>query len=805
MLGVASMMLTAVALGNSVTNVLTSNGSANREAFNNAWYWARIDTSERGAADKGSNTPLDPDTDYLVQSSFTCSSPNKASETITFGGRSLTLGTGSAVGNFRIYSYRNANLVFNAPGIFFNRGTFSVEGSVNNIHRMSGVMTIQSPAGSPYVFKSSYTNMTLLLDAAMYGGSGVGASIFCSAGKEPFCVDLANASSEYEGAFTVYSDRAALFNGRPPIQLKLCATPFGAVEVRAFAQLGAHQAGDAVEVKRLTLLADACLDVSTATRTVNGEKVVQASRFVATESLALPASGKVHLRLPYMIHRTDELSIRVPVLTAPAGTVDKTKFDLVPVEGAFLHPYALDVATEQGVDNLYVVATVTEPVVSKLVTDAGGMDANRYDSGLTNAVRWSDGQAPHAGASYLVMPVSGAAVDLRTLYDVHGSYVFPGLSLTIGSGCGLYTFVNSLTVTNLTLLDGAKITQGQWSPSLNLYGEGDGISLPSGTVYLESHDTHTMYFRTPLAGSAKVVIRGNRSTSAPPGNTRLETASPNFTGTWHLTSHWIGSAGWKGIFANPVQNQTLMVATPDALGAPLAAFDPMALTIDTYGEFIVPETMTFADTTRGIYLGKNAQIRVPAGKTATFLAQRTFAGETFVRQSGTLALGGAVRFGKGAAIVDEPQAQSNLLTFVEGGSLKALSAGCVDGVTVTFSNATSRLLLDADTADADLLANGVRNVKTDTPFVFPDGATLKVDFGLAGATPLDGSRAHRLGIATVSAAAAAALRGKLEVTVPRSVYDVSARQDIRESADQVTGDVTFWLHLRPKGMRIDFR
>ena len=162
----------------------------------------------------------------------------------------------------------------------------------------------------------------------------------------------------------------------------------------------------------------------------------------------------------------------------------------------------------------------------------------------------------------------------------------------------------------------------------------------------------------------------------------------------------------------------------------------------------------------------------------------------------------AVTVAGGAANVTNLIFKRNLFTEMSTDIwTQAVSA---DGLTVTFSNATSRLVLEADAADADLRANGVRNVKTDRPFVFP-GEMLKVDFVLAGDTPLSVMCAHRLGLMTVTATAAAGLRDRLEVSVPKTVFAGSARQDIQESTDPETGHVTFWLRLRPRGLGISFR
>lgn len=779
-----------------ITNRLHTSGSSNRAAFNNAYYWVDAD-GNRGAETAEANMPLNEATDYLVSGGYTFSSLNTNRGTIEFGGRSLTLGTDVNNGNFRLYSYGEADLVFASPGLFMNRGTFWVEASPGKLHRLSGVLTVLNG----FTIKPSYSGMTLQLDSKLCGGSDSSLRITCPSGKEPFFVNMPNEDSEYGGKLSVAYEGAEFDKGYLPVTLALGSAPVGAVEVRANAALASCECGGAVTVGDLTLDGDSHLIITNTSLLTGGDvSVSDFSRFVVTNALTLPESGKVHIHVPYFLPGLDGPSGSIPVLSAPSGSIDVDRFAIVGVDATSAFLCDLEVVTGDGTDTLNVVFEANDSVVLKLATDSGASSATIYDSGLTNGVRWSDGAVPHGGVHYVVRRVGGSSIDLRTIYSTGGSYVFPGLSLTIGNGCNLYTFVKNLTVTNLTLLDGANVIQGQWSASLNLSGE--KISVPSGKANLRAHDTHTMSLFAPLSGKGQIVICGFKDTSSPHGNVQFMTANPDFAGTIHLTSQWGGS--WGGVFSDKVQNQTLSVATPAALGAPLEVFDPKALIIDTYGEFIVPETMAFTDTTRGIWLGRNAQIRVPTGVTASFFAQRTMDGETFVRRDGTLALGGTVRFANGVNIQDVPQPNLNRLTFIEGGSLKALSVGCIDGVTVAFSNETSRLILDADTDDAALAAYGVRNVKTDVPFAF-EGETMKVEFSLAGGTPLPGQQAVRLGMMTVSAAAAEDLRGRLDVKVPRSVFPAGSRQSIEEAVDPETGDVTFSLHLRPCGFALSIR
>ena len=165
-------------------------------------------------------------------------------------------------------------------------------------------------------------------------------------------------------------------------------------------------------------------------------------------------------------------------------------------------------------------------------------------------------------------------------------------------------------------------------------------------------------------------------------------------------------------------------------------------------------------------------------------------------------MGGEMCFGSSSGT--EPEKDRNILTFAEGGSLKALAHGCIDGAMVVFSNETSKLILDADAADAELRSKGVRNVKTSTPFVFA-GEKLNVEFSLAGTVPLSVGEEHNIGIMTVTSEAAEKLRGKLSVNIPRSVFGIRGQRDIIEKRDHETGNVTFSIRLKPVGFTLTVR
>ena len=783
-----------VGLADGVTNALVASDFSLKDSFTNAHCWVNVMTGLRG--EEGS--PLVPEWDYLVTNKLYCCSPLKTSGSVFFPGRSLMIGNASSEGNFRTYCNNDAELVFNSPGLFLTKGTFYVEGSANKRHCVSGVVTVLAPSSSPFVFRPSYTNMTLQMDAVMYGQSNSAAEAFCPEGKEPFAVNMANEDSVYNGMLKIRCGRKSFFNGRPPVTLNLGTAPVGTLEVCAYSLLKPYGQTDAVTADTLVLNDKACLAIGTVIeRHDDGSVSVANGRFVARQDLKLPSGrGKVILMLPEE-PMMKAPSYRMPLLSAPAGSVEAEKFEVAAFENGYVPPCRLVVETQDNVDTLYVDWNV----VVKISTDEGAMDNGKDDTCLNKANCWSDGLIPHGGVNYVAGVIDGNTNNVRMKGS--GPYVFPGKSLSLFPGCTMYCFINDMTVTNLNLLGGTTVKHAK-NMYLNIRGE--KINVPSGEVYFDTYDTHEIRLHAPLSGAGTLVVRGHATTSSPKGNVRLEVDNPEFKGSIHVTSQWIKNQRnylWNGIFAEKAQWQTLTLAVPESLGAPLDAFNPKAMLIDTFGELKIERSMSFADVSRGFCFGDAGQVRIPNGKMATFLSQWTLGGEVFIRESGVLALGGPMRFISGKNISEKPQSGKNLLTFPEGGSLLVLSRNSIDGASVTFSNTTSRLILVADTTDEELLMNGVKNVKTDMPFVFP-GDSLNIEFALAGAVPLS-EKVRRLGLMTVSSKAAAELRNRMHVSVPRSVLTKWMEKEVKETVDDETGDVTFYLSMRPVGFQVIIR
>lgn len=804
-IGMTALSFTAYA----ATNVLHSSGNGKRAAFseNSFWYDAVTGNSCSSGA-------LDPSADYLVLNGGRLYTKDVSSGQVVFGGRSLTVGGPSDPCDLRIYSFNTANLVFKSPGLFFYGGNIYTE--VNNYAklRMSGELTFMPTAegGSHARIRPSYIGQTFAVDSKvdMREGAVVELTMPIDGSRikhhVPFKLQFSNEESSFSGKFLLNPAMHEIAADTGDfVTVAFPTVEVAETEALTNVMIETCSPDDILTFGRLKLHAGSRLRVKNTYSIDGGVERASHSMVSVKDELVLPADGTVAIHMPSMFVAFADAGGSVPLLSAPAGQIDPERFRLVPEGGEFVYRYALTVTKKDGRD---VLCMAVPKCVFLTQGDDGGFNAiknsagSTYSSAFTNRTSWSDGKLPHEGADYFVECSSDSKTYLRTEGEDNLERTFEGDSLTIGKNCVFAVFLTRLTVKRLCILDGGTFMQGQWTRPLELCGE--ELSLPSGDVHFNQFDTHTATVKMPLSGSACINITGLAGTSSPKGNIFLEAPSPLFTGTFRLGSIWTQTMT-DGVFAASPKWQSLRVSTAEALGGPLPGFNPKAMEIDRCGELQITNTTVFADTTRGFYFGNSAQINVWSGKTATFLSQWTFNGELYKRGAGSLALGGTVRFdSEEDGICDTPRATSNLLTFVEGGDLKALSSGCVDGLVVAFSNAASRLVLNADTSDPVLKASGIRNVKTDTPFVFT-GEKLGISLALEGDEPLSSDKVHEIGLLTVTPAAASALRGRLEVSVPRSVFPSVSKCTLFEKADPETGNVTFSLLLRRQGFIVNLR
>ena len=134
--------------------------------------------------------------------------------------------------------------------------------------------------------------------------------------------------------------------------------------------------------------------------------------------------------------------------------------------------------------------------------------------------------------------------------------------------------------------------------------------------------------------------------------------------------------------------------------------------------------------------------------------------------------------------------------------MRVSNAYAVDGCKMLFHKDTA-LELAMDLEDEELMAQGIRNVKTDTPFVLGAGVDklpVSVVFD-ADATPP--STDFTVALLTVSGNAAAGVKAMLPTAVkfPFKSY----MSTLVETTDENTGYVTFGYRLKYQAMKIIIR
>ena len=174
-----------------------------------------------------------------------------------------------------------------------------------------------------------------------------------------------------------------------------------------------------------------------------------------------------------------------------------------------------------------------------------------------------------------------------------------------------------------------------------------------------------------------------------------------------------------------------------------------------------------------------------------------------------MALGGALRFldSEGELTETPPTEATNRTFYVMGGRIKPLSAHSLDGLDVVFSNKTSKIdvgiALDIETDDAELLAKGICNTKSESPFaVQSDDPGEKINISLQCASPVDG-KAYEFAVMTLTNTVADAVFDKLAFTRPEGFRYYRLKLD--RTSDAETRTKTLRATLKHVGFQVIVR
>lgn len=373
------------------------------------------------------------------------------------------------------------------------------------------------------------------------------------------------------------------------------------------------------------------------------------------------------------------------------------------------------------------------PIVSLLSNDTLTR-VSEHSSALTNALQWSDQHEPHGDAHYYLGTHSLRIYDTLPCSINNAptlDYVFPGLSLMFGRGSSVGFICKSVTVTNAIV-----------------HGTGCGIYTPAythPTWYgpLEIADGADMAFNIgygkqltwngEVSGAGDLTLRGlsGGSTSSPSGYVYFTEPNTNFSGRVTVTIP-IGGTGKNTTPNFGDKFFTLYLSEGHGIGGAMSPADPKGIVLQNMCRIAVASgasEMTFDEPTRGIFIEWVGRFLANAGQTLTINSPLAVHGTMYKEGEGLLALGSAVKFGMEGTLDqwEEGEDATNHAFVVSGGDVRILNADALNGLNVTVSNTASAFRLPFSSADADLKAYGIRNVKTDTPFaVAVDGAKLNI-------------------------------------------------------------------------------
>ena len=434
---------------------------------------------------------------------------------------------------------------------------------------------------------------------------------------------------------------------------------------------------------------------------------------------------------------------------------------------------------------------------------------------------WSCGHVPKEGEGVLISARGSTIKD-------DDNFEFKGASLTIASG-GILNLQSSLfsakgrkiyamegsTVESMQY-DKNKVSSGTHKDIAGAQGfEADELWI-CGTVENPSvfavAQGRNLVVTAPLYGSGMVMASTRMDTSEPRGVVAFIADNSAFAGRFAVTSRNI-----KGKLDTSIGRRLrFMMDDAKNVGGAMASF--------TYDGFVVSEdaivigrqALTFAEQTRGVFIGNRARFVMQNEKRLTVNVPVTWRGEMVFGNdypnaeyaktgagTGDLELGSRAMFlNDNGTVSDRPDAgtTSNRLLMVVG-RVKPTTTNALDGVAVVFGEGSGGILLDINPAGDGMEKFGLYNKKWDVPFVNhrADGK-IPVSFEGMEESRYEG-RPFVRGICTVSEEAAKSLSDDdFAVAKPYSNVKICVT-----SVANGDGTVTFQATFTPKGLLISVR
>ena len=426
-------------------------------------------------------------------------------------------------------------------------------------------------------------------------------------------------------------------------------------------------------------------------------------------------------------------------------------------------------------------------------------------SAVTDGTYWSDELAVHGSAHYKVSKIGSITTYLSTPNDLETPRVFAGLSLEFDASTMLNLYSGDYTISNVLFRGGS---------SRNTINGPNGKDVTlRGSFYIDKNTELRFVTRQsgiirisgPCVGessSVMTVYGGAAGTSACRGIVILNGDNSAYSGKMTVTIDYPPNLTFS-------QFMSLRVSDAASLGGPRPEFAYDALKLEYAGRLEAYDTFTMDEPTRGVFISGQGRFYVEPDKTLSLKEQLTVNGRVYKEGEGVLALGGALRFldSEGELTDTSPADATNRTFYVTGGRIKPLSAHSLDGLDVVFSNKTSNLevgiAMDIEPDDAELLAKGICNAKSENPFTIQsDNANEKINIALECANPVKG-KVYEFAVMTLTNTVADAVFDRLAFTRPKGFANY--KLDFERVSDTEAGTKTLRATFKEHGFVVSFR
>jgi hypothetical protein len=775
------LLASTICLAALADDAYLANSDAYRiSSFTNSANWCIGSTS--GAQLGPAGAAIDSSYDYIVSNSKTLRTPTSSA---AFGGNSLTVNSGCTLA----LCAGTAGCEYTFPGNGLTiMGFFVSWGGRNPV--VKGCVTI--PAGARVEMYDNTSSSSIGFDCSLSGQSS--STIWAYGYQNNICTVRFKGStlSGYSGSIVCCTQDYAHRNVAP-VQAQATTISIGTVETAAsvtihpYCTITAESAGDIVSLTSLDMKTNSTIAVVY-------DKLSKTASCIKVTNTLTHNEGPVKIAFEpnptFNSWPDEEIVPDLPILKAPAGVTLSTN-DFVLVTSAQFPAYDLSVKTpEETEDGLWALCVhQCGKVVRQTGTDS---NTSKDTSSFVSGANWADNTLPSVTNSYLSEGGQQRA---------YGS-VFPGRVLARIRGS------LTLQVANVEIGDFRII--GSADEGMTIYNFAGNEATLSGHLHLVSANNFarlaghggTLTVASEIDGPGRMNIRWSNNGTPPAASKRVCTVkllgmNDCFTGKiWadHISGYTM---------SDEVYHCVLQFADGRSLGGAMPSWAYNGHTLGDYLYLTPLATTTLERENCGIFVDGFARVVCNDGITFTVKEKTTWNGELKKLGAGTLAWGGDEPYftTNGGTT---PVADKNRLIIAEG-TLKPCSSEAFQGLEVVISNGTDIAMdVPASATDGNIGQYGMRNTNYSTPFTLPTGGvTVRFEDAAGHALGLAGNRVREVAILTVSSAAAASVRGKLNIS-PLVHSDRRRFAMVPFERDNGDNSVTFGVKL-VRSMSISFR